>query len=301
MNKLVLMTTAVAALSFATGCASFSDPWEMERGDADNEVYKTEFKVPQLQRQKIVIVNKIAMPDDHFAVADKYIKDRMESSVASYFTNLGCFDTLDRKNGMTIDSEAILSADKNNIDPGKVAGADKVIIAETSYRWIGGLSLGYKATFDPQKGEEVVLTSNFRLIDLASKETIISKTYEANVRYEKGTGGWQKGVDAAANQNAKNFARAVSARLLPPAVVKQTRENGWAAEVSMGKNYMAEPGALIEFLMVQDGEPISFARGTVYSAGDKSAWVEVHENGEGRRYVRKGHFAKLVDEDKAEK
>jgi len=175
------------------------------------------------------------------------------------------------------------------------------LISECSYEWYGGAWQGRRATFDPEKGETVTLTTNYRLIELATKETVMAKTFEATVAYGKGTGAWQKGIDMAADINAKRFAKAVSARLLPPVVVRQTRGDGWAAEVMMGKNYMAEPGETVEFLMNQDGTPIPFARGTVYSAGDKSAWVEVKENKSGKRYVRQGHFAKIVAEDQAKK
>jgi len=300
MNKLT-MIAAVAVGSAITGCRSFDPPMELEQTARDAEVYKTEAKVPMMPRQKVVIITKDATPKGMQVLeAEKYVQNKMESSLTEYFTNLGnVLDTIDRKNGLTIDSEAILSGDKNGVDPSKVAGADYILIAETSYRWQGGLAQAYKFTFDPQKGVKLFLKTNFRMISTATKETIVSKSAESMAEYERGTGGWQAGVNATVNANAKLFAKLVSARMLPPAKVRQTRGDGWAAQISMGKNYMAEPGETVEFLSVEEDGPVPFARGTVFSADDKSSWIEVTNYK--KAGVRKGHFVKLVAEDKVEK
>lgn len=296
-----MIAAALAVGSAMTGCKSFDPPMDLEQTARDAEVYKTETKIPVMPRQKVVIVTKDVTPKGmQCPEAATFVQNKMESSLTEYFTNLGnVLDTIDRKNGLTIDSEAILSGDKNGVDPSKVAGADYILIAETSYRWQGGLAQGNKFTYNPVKGIRVFLKTNFRMISTATKETICSKSAETVAEYERGTGGWQKGVNATANANAKQFAKLVSARMLPPAKVRQTRGSGWAAQISMGKNYMAEPGETVEFLAVEDDGPVPFARGTVFSADDKSAWVEVM-NYE-KAGVKKGHFVKLVAEDKAEK
>ncbi len=301
MKKLAFVLSAAALGMGITGCKSFAPPMDLEQTARDAETYKTDVKVSVMPRQKIVIVAKSVMPKgDRVAEADAYIMDKTESSLAVFFTNLGnIFDTVDRKNGLTIDSEAILSGDKNGVDPTKVAGADYVLIAETSYRWQGGMAQAYKFTYNPQKAVKVYVKTNYRLIATATKETVVSKEVESSCEYDRGTGGWQKGVNSCASHNAREFARLVSARILPPAKVRQTRGSGWAAQVSMGKNYMAEPGSTVEFLSYEEDGPISFARGKVYSADDKNAWVEV-TNYE-KAGVKKGHFVKLVAEEVVQK
>lgn len=298
MKKLAFVLSAAALGMGITGCKSFAPPMDLEQTARDAETYKTDAKVPVMPRQKIVIVSKSLTPKGNMIPqVDKYIMDKVEGTLAVYFTNLGnTFDTIDRKNGLTIDSEAILNGDKNGIDPTKVAGADYILIAETSYSWKGILGRG---TFDPQKGSEASVKTNFRLISTATKETILTKEASSRCEYEKGTGGWQKGVNDCTDLNAREFARLVSARILPPAKVRQTRGSGWAAQVSMGKNYLVTPGATVEFLTVEEDGPSPFARGVVYSADDKNAWVEV-ANYE-KAGVKKGHFVKLVAEETLKK
>jgi len=292
MNKLAMIAAAAAVSSAITGCRSF-EPLDMDQTARDQEVYKSDVQIPALPRTKIAVINKLSMPKDHFPAFDQYIVNQMESYVTAHFTNLGSFDTVDRKNGLTIDSEAVMSADKNGIDPSQVAGAQKILITETSVQWYAGSRM----TYFPDKADSVKMITNYRMIDLQSKETVISKSIESHVEKVHGGNAAMQAIDDAAKSNAKKFAKVVSARFLPPAKVIQMRGNGLAAQVSMGKNYMAEPGEMVEFLTVETDGPIAFARGTVRIADDKRSWVEVmnHE----KVGVKKGHFVKLLVAGKA--
>ena len=303
MKKLMMVAGALALAGMFAGCATV-DPLTVKQTKHDLQEYKAEVVRPApAERYKIAVrSNCVNHPSD--PSNDAFLAEKMESGVVNNFSNLGWFETVDRKNGFAIASEAMLAGEKN---ADSIQGAQFVLIAESSIQYIA--KQGWKRTAYANKSRGAQVESDFRMIDVATKETILSKKFRSAV--ESGKGGVKEAISTAANMNAKKFARVVAARFLPEVKVLQTRGDGKYAQVAMGKNYHATtaisangaelPAARIEFLTLEKGDGEGkfdqnvFARGTVIrSDGDKKAWVEVDNYS--KAGVHKGHLAKIAEE-----
>ena len=302
MKQLTCVSSVIALVLMITGCATF-DPLATEQTSRDLEEFKADVVRPlPAERYKIAIrsssVKHATDPSN-----DAYMSEKVEDGVVNNFSNLGWFETVDRKHGFAIAAESLAAGNKNADVP---QGAQFLLTADSSVIYIA--KQGWKRTAYAGKSRGAMVDTQFTMVDLAKKETILSKKFRTAV--ESGKGGVKEAIAAAGNINAKKFARVVAARFLPEVKVLQTRGNGRYAQVAMGKNYQATPepangvgipAARIEFLTLEKGdgegkyEQNVFARGTVVrSDGDKKAWVEIENYGNAG--VHKGHLAKMVEE-----
>ena len=323
MNRMMLGTVTVA-VGALVGCSTV-DPLSIPQTVRDMQTYKADVtrKLPT-ERYKIAILSK-AIPHARDKEFDTFLANEVESSLANNFTNLGWFDTVDRKNGVALAGEAML-VDGKAVDAANIPGAQFVLVAESQVAYVA--KQGWKRTSHSSKARGAEVVSDFRIIDLSTKEPVlVKKVRSVVVDVEKGN--VKIAITRAANQNAKKMARVVAARFLPEVKVLQTRGNGQYAQVAMGKNYQATPAvkawgwwpykylplcyvkqtvtpaAKVDFFTLEkDGEKFEqnvFAHGSVILADGKKAWVEV-ENPE-KAGVYKGHNAKVseeAEEDSAE-
>ena len=315
MNVMKLGSTAVLA-GVLVGCSTI-DPLSVPQTDRDRQTYKDEVTRPiPAERYKIAIVSK-AIPHNSDKTHDAFLANEMESSLANNFTNLGWFDTVDRKNGVALAGEAML-VDGKDVDATAIPGAQYVCIVESQVAYVA--KQGWKRTNIAGKARGAEVTTDFRLVDLSTKEPILVKKVRSIVA-DTEKGNVRAAITKAANMNAKKMARVVASRFLPEVKVLQTRGDGQYAQVSMGKNYQATPAvkswgwwpykylplcyvkqtvvpaATIDFFTLEkDGEKFEqsvFAHGEVISADSKKAWVEV-ENYKNAG-VFKGHNAKVSE------
>ena len=304
---------AICAMIFV-GCSTV-DPLTMERTRRDMEVYTPSEPVPVKQgREKVFVVSKvIAHQRERENYHDSFLKKSIESSTAQYFSNLGWFRTIDRKNGLSVDASKVLD-DKSTLgDNGEFpAGADYALVIESSMAFIA--KQGWKKTSHSKKARGVQIESDFRLIDIRLKEMVFGMKFRSSAECEKGD--IRTAISDAADMNANKFARIVSARYLSPGRVTETRGSGRCARVTIGKNYMLnvksgiKPATRVDFFEYerdknspckQRFEKVVVAHGTVISSDKNEAWVEVDADWIDKTThlatynVKKGHYVKISE------
>lgn len=318
MNKLMMVAGGILTGTLV-GCSTV-DPLQVEQTSRDLKTYEEKNVEPlPVARYKIAVVCKSsALSGDNTFIS--LVNDQMESAVANNFSGLGWFETVDRKNGVSLAQEAAISSDG---DIGKIPGADYVLIADSKISYVA--KQGWKRTSIAKKARGAQLETDFRLIELATKETIFVQKIRSTVTdCEKGA--IKEAISIVANRNAKKLSRVIASRFLPGRKVVQTRGDGRYAQVNMGKNYQATPAvknwqwwpykylplcylkledvpaAKVDFFTVgktDEGGKAKyskevFARGRVISSERDKAWVEV-DNYDAAG-VFKGHGAKISEE-----
>ena len=104
-----------------------------------------------------------------------------------------------------------------------------------------------------------------------------------------------------AEDAAKQFAHAITLKYMPPVRVTETRGNGAAARIFMGKNYGLEQGNMVCFYEIVDNSALGgkkrdfcdLARGTVEIVEADSAWIKV--NDPDKTNVRKGVYVRVLE------
>ncbi len=181
------LITAVVCTLILVGCSTV-DPITMERTPRDEETYVAPQTDPtQMGRKKVYVVSKViehqrARETNHIAFLSKAV----ESSVAQYFSNLGWFRTVDREHGLSVDASAVLADMQGG---GKawesLPDADFVLFVETSVAFIA--KQGWKMTSHSKKARGVQVESDFRLVDIHSREMIVGMRFRATAECGKGT------------------------------------------------------------------------------------------------------------------
>lgn len=325
MKSLTCVAGSVLLLALVTGCSTI-DPMTLKQTGRDLQSFTETLERPALKEKiKLAVVSKVGaheraktrhtgkLTDE--AKNDLFLAEKTEEAVAEKFTGLGWFDTVDRKHGVDIETESLISGAKTG--PAK---AQYALVAESTVQYIA--KQGWKVTKDADKSRGVQVSTMFRIIDLGSKQPVLVKKAISSVSAEKGHA--REAIEEAARLNAIKFARLVSARFLPDVKVIQTRGDGKYAQVGFGKNYQAIPekaswkfflfipywysvdlpGTSVDFCYNEKTgankvEPVVFAHGRVIRADRSKAWVEI-DNAD-KVTVLKGHNAKVSEEDDGEK
>lgn len=315
MNKM-MRGAFIVLVGGLVGCSTI-DPLSIPQTTRDQKVYRAEVrrKIPS-ERYKIAILSK-AIPYASDTVFDAFLANEMESSLANNFANLGWFDTVDCKNGVALAGESMLVGGEA-IDAVKISDVQFVLVAESQITYVA--KQGWKRTHRSSKARGAEVTTDFRIIDLNTKEPIFVKKVRSVVTdVEKGN--VKAAIMRAANRNAKKMARIVASHFLPEVKVIQTRGDGRYVQVAMGENYQATPAikewhwwpykyfpllyvketvmsaATVDFFTLEkNGEKVEqnvFAHGQVILADGKMAWVEVANPKTAN--VFKGHNAKISE------
>ena len=295
------------------GCSTV-DPLTMERTERDQEVYEPNVAMPVDGGHKKVFVTSRVIPHHRAAETNHhaFLMKAIESSSAQYFSNLGWFRTVDRENGLSVDASNVLEGTLSSGVVKAPPGADFALVVESSMIFIA--KQWWKRTSFSSKARGVQIDSDFRLVDISTKETIFGTKFRSSA--ECGKGDIRTAISDAADMNVRKFARVVSARYLPPGRVTETRGSGRCARLSIGRNHMLNaktdrhPATRVDFFEyvrdpnTSDGRPekVVIAHGTVISADKHDAWVEVDADWIDKTThlatynVKKGHFVKISEE-----
>ena len=109
-------------------------------------------------------------------------------------------------------------------------------------------------------------------------------------------------LNRAAGLAAADFCAKIAVKYAPPARVLQTRGNGAAARISIGKNYGIGEGTKVCFYEIIDNSDVGGAKrdmndiatGEVKRVEEKTAWVAV-DNAE-QSNVRKGVYVRVLEQ-----
>ena len=297
--KKATIITGIALAALMSGCAAVN-PLEVKQTARDLQKAQDVITRPLPEsRYKIAILSK-SIKHASDPSNDNYLASEMESALATKLTGLGWFDTVDRKNGIAIVSEAMLSGNEDEIPEAQLA-----LVAESSVTYIA--KQGWKRTAYANKARGAEVITDFRLVDLSTKEPILVKKYRSAID-DTAKGAAREAITIAAAMNATKFAQTLASRLLPEGKVIQTRGDGKYAQISLGKNYQltpevtrwawwpykflplwyvketVTPATTVDFVKIEkEGDAYNilppFAKGSVISTELKSAWIEV-ENSE---------------------
>ena len=310
MNMRIISSLAASALLLA-GCST-ADPLTMDRTARDQETYEAPERGPVRNEQRTVfVVSKvIAHQRAHETNQLAFLSKAVESATAQYFSNLGWFRTIDRKNGFSVDASNVLAEEKIDDFADAPAEADLALVVESSVSFIA--KQGWKKTSHSKKARGVQVESDFRLIAVKTHTMMVGMKFRSSA--ECGKGDIRTAITDAADMNVRKFARIVSARFLPSGRVSETRGAGRCARLTIGKNYLLnaatdkQPATRVDFFEYRRDkvtghmERVPIAHGTVISADRNEAWVEVDADWIDKTThlatynVKKGHFVKIAEE-----
>lgn len=281
MNKLVIGLSLAALAGIVAGCVT--DPLKYAQTPRDKEVFEAKDERPEHDGQyKIAVVSRMNSACHVEPFILQTVSEQVERAITENFSNLGWFETVDRKNGVALISEGTLKGD--SIDATSFPGADIVLIADSFVYY-------YKKEDRPvaTAGQAfgVKIETDFRMIDLETKQPILAKKF-SNVAFGNNhVASGSDVIEVASRANARQYAKIVAARFLPGVRVIQTRGNGRFAQIGLGKNYLAADGSKIEFFVDEKQkngkfDENVFAQGVVLGQPgqhleNSKAWVEVQD------------------------
>lgn len=292
---------ACLASAILIGCASV-DPLSLPITNRDAESYSDSVDVAVQTAKYKIAVKSIVGEERNDKKHDAFMSKAVETSVSRYFANLGWFKPVSGESGIVLDAAGVLDEGKSKISD----DVDMLLVAESRLVCIGWPYWQDRGTVFSGGATGVRITTDFKLINMRTKEPMLTRSYKTKLESQKGR--IRESISAAVDENVRKFAKIVSSRFLPPVKVLETRGNGRCALVALGKNYMADvekdgqSATRVDFFYrVKDdaagGSAYSnrtFARGTVISSDKRQAWVEVDNYKEAG--VKKGHMARISEQ-----
>ena len=299
MQLKIVMGCSACVILF--GCASV-DPLRLPITARDAEMYSDSVGESVPTAKYKIAVKSIAGEERNDKKHDAFMAKSAETSVSRYFSNLGWFKPVNGESGIVLDASGVLDEDKSKVSD----DVDMLLIAESRLVCVGWPYWQDRGTVFSENATGVRVTTDFKLVNMRTKEPMLTRSYKTKVESQKGR--IREAISAAVDENVRKFAKIVSVRFLPPVKVLETRGGGRCALVALGKNYMADaekddqPATRIDFFYCVKGsagggaayDNRTFAHGTVISADKRQAWVEV-DNYEDAG-VKKGHLARISDQ-----
>ena len=300
MKKLIRVASVMVVLGgFFGGCA-FA-PESMPIGPKDNNVYVDAGAPKSLaqkeSRAKVVVVVTPGKYKDYQVVVeslDSHLNDRL--------SNFAFFEMVDRKSAAVLINEKAVTADDPTAIDFKQVRANFMVIAKIASLEISqGQSVTRKGEIQ-QAGYNVKAQFDFKWLSIESQKVIMTKSLGPNTIYARDTTGVISAVSRAAREAADDFCKQIAVKYAPSARVLETRGNGEAARISIGKNYGLAEGTQIGFFEIVDNSAVGgdsrdrrdIGKGTVKMVDEKSAWVRVQKFE--KVNVRKGVYVRTLEE-----
>lgn len=301
MKKRNLFSGATAVVLLVTAGCAFN-PESMPITARDNNVYVDPGAATSLDRKehrfKVAVATSVGDYKDY-----KQVAEALDSSLNAKLANYAFFEMVDRKSAAALIKEKAATAeDPTEIDY-KAVESDYIVV-------------GRIASLNVTQGQPIVTKKNtlsgsitanaqfdFKWIELDSQKVIMTKSVSKSA-FAQDAAGVVASLSAMAEEAAQEFCLAISSKYAPPARVLQTRGNGEAARISLGKNYGLTEDMEVTFFEIVDNSSVGgdkrdqndVAKGTVKSVGEKSAWVRVHDFKNVN--VRKGTYVRVLDQKK---
>ena len=229
----------------------------------------------------------------------KGVADAMDSGISADLSNFAFFEIVDRKSRFWLDNENALKSDNpfEAIALSQVE-ADYIVVARLT-SMVVNLSM-LSARFDFKwlnvESRRVVMTKS-----VTPDSKLVPGVYTVSMQNDDANPAIVAALSKMAEDAAKQFAHAITLKYMPPARVMETRGNGAAARISIGKNYGLEQRNTVCFYEIVDNSALGgkkrdfcdLARGTVEIVEADSAWVEV--NDPDKTNVRKGVYVRVLE------
>ena len=284
--KRIIAGAGIAAL-FA-GCAF--NPEAMPVGQKDSLVYVDEGApktlATQEEKAKVSVITSVGDYANY-----KQVGESLDSSLCSKLAGFAFFEVVDRKSQSALIKDAVASGtDAEDIDVSGVE-ADFVVVARIASLTVSPSASSYSF--------EVVF--DFKWISKANQRVIMTDSIKPPTRSASSEVDLIAALNRAAEIAARDFCAKIATKYAPPARVLQTKGNGAAARISIGKNYGIGEGTKVCFYEIVDNSDVGgdkrdmndIATGEVKRVEEKSAWVAVDDPD--NTNVRKGVYVRVLE------
>ncbi|MBQ4199862.1 MAG: hypothetical protein II649_08260 [Kiritimatiellae bacterium] len=289
MKQTTAIGAAIGIAAMLAGCAF--NPESMPVGQKDTAVYidagAPKTLTTQESKAKVAVVTSVGGYKGYEQMAEA-----LDSSLNAKLAGFSFFEVVDRKSQAALIKDAAASAaDPTEIDVSGVE-SDFVVVARIASLVVqqNGPIYSFEVVFD------------FKWISKATQRVIMTEsikppTRSANSQFDLGAA-----LNRAAEIAARDFCAKIAVKYAPPARVLQTRGDGAAARISIGKNYGVVEGAKVCFYEIIDNSDVGGAKrdmndiamGEVKRVEANTAWVEV-ENAD-KTNVRKGVYVRVIEQ-----
>ena len=289
MKRLIAGVCVAAGLA---GCA-FS-PEAMPLGQKDSMVYVDEGAPKTLatneSKAKVSVITQLGDYKSYGQVGES-----LDSSLNAKLSGFAFFQVVDRRSQAALIKDAVASGtDAADIDMSGVE-ADFVVVARMASLVVRQSGSMYVP--------EVVF--DFKWISKATQKVIMTESIKPPMRLASSQDDLVAALSRSAELAARDFCAKISAKYAPPARVLQTRGNGAAARISIGRNYGVGEGARVCFYEIVDNSDVGgekrdmndIATGKVRRVEEKTAWVKVDDPE--KTNVRKGVYVRVIEESRS--
>lgn len=283
MKKTIVVAGMVTMFA---GCAF--NPEAMPIGEKDSAVYVDAGAPKTLaskeSKAKVSVIVSLGEYKDY-----KQVGESLDSSLNARLSGFSFFEVVDRKSQAALIKDAVASG----ADP-----AEAVNGIEANFVVVARMASLVKRQTGTIYSTDVVY--DFKWISKESKKVIMTESFKPSVRAANSEAEVASALSEAAESAVKDFCAKIAAKYAPPARVLQTRGNGEAARISIGKNYGVAEGTEVCFYEIIDNSDVGgakrdmndIAKGTVKRVEEKTAWVKV-EDAE-KTNVRKGVYVRVL-------
>lgn len=282
-----MMVAGMAAM--LAGCAF--NPEAMPVGQRDSAVYVDEGAPKTLttseDRAKVAVISSEGEYKKFKTTADV-----LDSSLSSKLAGFAFFEIVDRKSQAALIKDALASGAEADDLPTNGVEADFVVVAKIASLAVQNNGAGFSS--------DVVF--DFKWISKASQKVIMTESIKPPMRSASSEVDLVNALNRAAGLAAADFCAKIAVKYAPPARVLQTRGNGAAARISIGKNYGVGEGTKVCFYEIIDNSDVGGSKrdmndigtGEVKRAEEKTAWVSV-DNADASN-VRKGVYVRVLEQ-----
>lgn len=291
MKKLMTIASGVVLTGMMAGCAF--NPEAMPLGQRDSQVYvdagAPQTLTTQEERAKVAVIASVGEYKNY-----KQVAEMLDSSLNSKLAEFAFFQVVDRKSQAALIKDALASG--TDAEDLSTVGeeADFVVIARIASLAVQqtGSMYSFDATFD------------FKWISKATQKVIMTESLKPPTRSASSQVDLTAALSRAAEIAARDFCAKIATKYAPPARVLQTRGNGAAARISLGKNYGVGEGTKVCFYEIIDNSDVGgekrdkndIATGEVKRVEEKTSWVAV-DNAENVN-VRKGVYVRVLEQER---
>lgn len=288
------MLFGAGLIAFLAGCAF--NPESISLGPRDSQVYVDAGASTSLtkkeNRAKVAVITSVGQYKDHSQVAEM-----LDSSLNAKLSGFAFFEMVDRKSQAALIKDAVASGAEADDLPVTGVEADFVVVAR-----IASLAISSRSTQAGSEMHSFDVTFDFKWISKASKRVIMTESIKPPTRAANSQVDLTKALSRAAEVAARDFCNKIAVKYAPPARVLQTRGDGAAARISIGKNYGVSEGTKVCFYEIVDNSAVGgekrdmndIAAGEVKRVEEKTSWVAV-DNAEDVN-VRKGVYVRVLEQ-----
>ena len=285
--KRLIVAAGVSAMM--AGCAF--NPEAMPVGQRDSAVYVDEGAPKTLttkeERAKVAVISSEGEYKQYKTTADV-----LDSTLNAKLSGFAFFEIVDRKSQAALIKDALASGADADELPTVGVEADFVVVAKIASLAVQNNGAGFSS--------DVVF--DFKWISKETQKVIMTESIKPPMRAASSEVDLVNALNRAAGLAAADFCAKIAVKYAPPARVLQTRGNGAAARISIGKNYGVGEGTKVCFYEIIDNSDVGgekrdmndIGTGEVKRVEEKTAWVAV-DNAE-QTNVRKGVYVRVLEQ-----